>query len=351
MVLTTTARDSQLDLDPWIGQRSASYRYALVNGVTGQPLGPITPLRSGSLSHDTGRTIMRQLSIPLGAADVARINTLTDRLDLSMVFGNGDEYPLGRYMFTDDTRIKFTSGRLGSPQLTDEMFIVDQEIEAGYSANGKNCTSALQEVFAGFSFDLTLEASPYSSVSSWGVGTMRGQIIQSLALEGDYFNPWFGNDRTIHAIRAFDPASVVPRFDFDSGKKVLREGITEQDDILAAPNRFIVISNAGTDPLNPVVGRADVPITAPHSIPNRGFVQSKTVDLQIGSPAQAQAVAENLALRNTVFERVQLQTAADPRHDSWDVVRWVGEQWLEIGWSIDLSPGGLQTHILRKAYS
>lgn len=349
--LTTLAHDPLLDLDPWVGQRQCTFRFALVNGVTGAPLGDIHPVRNASLSHDTSRTIKRQLSLTLGVVDTAAVNALTDRVDVFMVFPGGAEYPLGRFMFTDISRETFTSGKLSSAILNDEMFLVDQEINEGINGRGQNVATLVTTTSAGLGVTLQIAPTPYTSAESWTVGASRGQILEALSVSGDYFSPWFGNDKDLHFIRAFDPATQIPQFDFDAGNQVLRQGIIESDDLLLAPNRFVVVSNAADDTSSAVVGTADIAISAPHSIQNRGFVIQKTADLQLVDGAQAQAVAQNLAIRQTVFERVSLVTVPDPRHDSYDVVRWQGELWLELGWSMSLVEGGTMAHVLRKSYS
>src|SRR4030095_15156076 len=116
-------------------------------------------------------------------------------------------------------------------------------------------------------------------------------------------------------IRAFDPADEIADFDWDARQVVVRGNILETDDLLTAPNRFIVISNASDDSSAAVFGSFDVPDSAPHYLPNRGFVIAQVEDLQITDKAQAAAVARNLAIRQTVFERVSVTTAPDPRHD------------------------------------
>ena len=353
--LTKLPPDPHHVLDPWVGQRSATFRFELVNGVTGELLGEIHPLRTASLTHDTTRTIKRSLNLELGAVDTAAINTVTDRVDVYMVFHQEEphEHPMGRYMFVDSARQVFTSGKLANVALTDEMFMVDQELSAGVSGVGSPVTSVITKVLANTDqpVSYTLEASPYASVEAWPAGTSRGRVLESLALSGDYFGPWFGNDKKMHFIRSFDPAKQLPDFDFDAGAQVNRYSITETDDLLSAPNRFIVISNAATDSSIPAVGVADVVTTAPHSIANRGFVIAQTLDLQVTDGAQAQAVANNVMLRQTIFERVSLSTAPDPRHDSYNVIRWQGKLWLELGWTMTMVEGGEMSHILRRAYT
>ena len=339
-----------LDLVDGVGQRSVTFRFDLLNGVTGEHLGELTPLRAAALSHDTSRTIKRQLRLPLGVADAAEVNPINNRVDVTMIMGDASEWPLGRYVFTDYTRQEFSSGQLVNAALTDEMITVDQQITTGLGrGQGTPVVLVIQEALASFNFTMNIESSPYASVQSWGPGAARGQILENLALVGDYFSPWFGNDRQFHFIRAFDPAQAVPDFNFDTGNQVFQQGIVNSDDTLIAPNQFVVVSNGFTGSDMPTVGIANVPDSAPHSIANRGFVVSEVVNLQVQTGAQA--VAQNLAYRQEVAERVSLLTAIDPRHDSYDVILWQNEKWLETAWSMQLVAGGAMTHNLRKTYS
>ncbi len=349
--LTNFPHDPLLDLEPWVGQRQATFRFELFNGVTGEELGEVHPLRNASLTHDTTRVIKRQLSLDFGTVDTAVINTLTDRVRVLMTFPNGSEYPMGVYMFTDASRQKFTSGSLGNMALNDEMFLVDQEIEQGINGVGINVTSVIARVLRGLPISFTAEATTFQSAEAWGMGTHRGQILESLSVSGDYFSPWFGNDGDLHFIRSFDPSSRIPDFDFDTHGRVIREPIIMTDDLLTAPNRIIVISNTATESDVPAVGVFDVPHTAPHSVAQRGFVIAKVFDLQIQGSTQAQAVAEGIGQRLTIFERVTLTTPPDPRHDSYNVIRWDGSLWLELAWSMSLLEGGTMSHLLRKAYT
>jgi hypothetical protein len=350
-MLTTIPQNDTFDLQPWVGQRSSSFRFNLINGLTGENRGTITPIRTASLTHNTTATIKRRLSISLGKVDTADIQPLTDRVDVEMILGDGSVWPLGRYMFTDQSNQVFTSGLLSNVVLNDEMFLVDQDIIVGYDATGKTTETAYREILAGLPITLRIEdAGGFTMSQSWGVGSSRGSMLNALAVSGDYFSPWFGNDTFMHLRRTFNPADEVPQFDWDSGNQVMREGIVETSNVLTAPNRFVVISNTGAQ-LAPVVGVATVPVTAPNSFANRGFYITDTQTLQLSDPSQAAAVARGLANRQTVFETVTVNTAADPRHDSYDVIFWRGSFWLELGWTMQMAPGGMMSHTLRKAYA
>lgn len=343
-----------LDLAPYVGQRSATFRFQLVDGPTGENLGEIHPLRStpATLSHDTTRTIKRDLSLSLGVADSARINVIRDRVVVSMILG-GVEYPLGRFLFADDTGNKKSSGTLRTEKLIDEMFVIDQKMERGFTALG-TVDQSIRTLLADVpNLVLSMEASGLESTGSWAAGTSRAKVLEDLCTQGGFFSPWFNNAGVLRIIRSFDPASRLPTFDFDAGNSVIRDSIAETSDLLDAPNKFVVISNAstGSNATVAAVGTYTVPNSAPHSIANRGFVIPDVRDIQLTSTNQAQIAAKTIGITNTLFERTQLSTAPDPRHDAYDVIQWDGQKWLELAWTMTLLEGSPMQHVLRKTYS
>ena len=342
--------ETKLDLEEWVGQRVATYRFDLVDGVTGEQLGRIHPIREGAtLTHDTTRTTKRELRLTLGVADTAAVNPLTDRIVPSMLLA-GQQYPLGRYQFTDETDAVSTGGNRGALTLLDEMFLVDQQISAGFGPTG-SVQDAVLTLLAGLPLpNVLVDASPHSALGAWSPGTTRGQILGAYSTQGDYMTPWLDNTGAFRMIRTVDPDTAVPSIDFDRGRRVIADSISETSDLLTAPNRFIVTSNSGDAFAAPVFGVYDVPPSAPYSIAQRGFVIPQTATMQVASAGQATAAARNLGIRQSVFRRTQLATSPDPRHDSYDVVRWQGVNWLELGWSMTLQEGAPMTHVLRRSF-
>lgn len=348
--LLTDPTAPELDLDSRLGQVVASYRFALIDSVSGLHLGDIHPIRTAALRHDTSQTIKRELSLSLGKSDTAAINALTDRVSVLMSFPTLGEFPLGTYMFVDDPRRLSTGGRTSQPRLMDEMFLVDQEITAGISGVGNGVIAVIQDVLAGQPITYRTEATPYISADSWAAGAQRGAMLETLSVSGDYWSPWFDNLGVLRFRRTFNPASSVVDIDLDVGARVIRDSIVETSELLTAPNTFVVISNSATDPSAPVVGTATVPVNAPNSVPNRGFAITSVVNLQLSDTGQATAVARGLVERQSIFEQVTLSTAPDPRHDSYNVIRWQGSNWLELRWSMVLREGEPMTHTMRKSY-
>lgn len=362
--LTTAPPVNFLDFSNALSQRSATFSFTLVEAASNGFKQTLTPYADTvpQLSHDTTRTVKRQLNVALGPADVGKVDTIRDRVLVSMVLPDGSVYPLGRYMFTDNTRALYTSGTLGALTLTDEMFLLDQPLSTAFPsqaqliANGSSTTSVsslIRQLIAGYpGLDIVIEATNLNTNTSWAQGTTAGQVLGDLASLGDYFPTWFGNDTILHAVRTFDPATKVPDLDWDAYPHVYADTVTETDDLLSAPNRIIVVSNNLTSDTQhgPVMGSYDVPASAPHSIQNRGFVVPDIRQVQVDSEEQAAAMARSIGIQQTVYQRTTVTTFPDPRHDSYDVVRWQGENWLELAWSMDLIEGGNMTHTMRKTY-
>jgi hypothetical protein len=348
------ARDL-LDLPAFVGQRSMSFRFDLIHGQTGVHRGSLTPLRGStpSLSHDITATIVRRVSgLTLGVADAARVNPLTDRIAISMILGDGAvTYPLGRYLIADTVEVVRSGGSTATLTLYDEMFIVDQELETGFGADGQLVDQAVTRLLNGLPIgEVQVDPSGQRSVSAWSPGTSRAMALRDLSRQGDYFLPWFDHRGVLRLKRAFEPAGQAPTIDLDGSRRVIRGSVTRLSDLLTAPNRWVVVSNDPGSDAAPVVGTYDVPAEAPHSIEQRGFVLPKVVEAQLRSQAQATVYARTLGIQQTIYESVELSTPPDPRHDGYDVVRWDGRLWLETGWTMALAPGGEMRHALRRAY-
>lgn len=366
MTATTLPYDPLLDLAPWIGQRQATFRFLLYDAVSKTVLRELFPYRDAvpTLSHDTSRVIMRQVSgLYFNREDTAAINTVRNRVKIQMVFPGRDPYELGTFLFIDQLRVKSSAGLESTATLVDSMFVVDQQLERTYSAGNfapdgsvvsfRQVDAAIGDVLSGVPVAFTSEPTPYYTIGVWAAGSSRGSVTGDLSVDGDFFAPWFDNTDTMRFIRSFDPATRIPQFDYDANHVINRNSLIFTDDLLNAPNRFVVISNGNVsgDMAVPVVGSYDVPAAAPHSIANRGFTIAKVLDWQVDTVQQANAIAFNLGQRQTVFETVQFTTAPDPRHDSYDVFRLDGENWLEIAWSLPLAEGSDMTHVGRKAYA
>lgn len=372
-----------------IGQRRSAFSFTLIDLDGYREPTPLTPLKGSAptISHDTTRTVKRTLNLALGVADTELFDPVRHRILVAMTVG-GVVYPLGRYMAVDRTRAGSTGGTQASLAFTDEMTQVAVPLERGFSSPqaGNNGASTVGENIAtltrlllgrfrlfdphdawgavgaqtletgGFiPVEIDVEPTPYLSAAAWRAGTTGAQVLEDLSVAGDYWSPWMDNMGTFRMVRTFDPASpsVAALADWDATRAVIRGSVSYTDDLLSASNRFVVISNKGSglNATQAVTGTYDVPAAAPWSIANRGFVIPEIHDLQVDTSAQARVIARGIGRRQQVFERAQVSTPPDPRHDSYDVIVWNGVKWLELAWTLQLTEGAPMVHTLRRAYT
>lgn len=360
--LTAGPPSPVLDPGPWVGQREISYRFDLIDGVSGELLEPVTPLASSppQLSHDPSRTIPRSLSMALGVADTARVDPLRHRVLPVLVDDRGSEWPLGRYMWADRTVMRRQGGAMASPQLVDEMFVVDQELPQGFTAGWQadqvvtdvaGVEATIHALLAGLPIRWRIEPSPGFSVGSWTAGTSRAAVLNDLALDGNYLRPWMSNRGVLRLRRVFDPAAATPDLDWDASSTVFGDSVVTSDDLLTVPSRIVVVGSGGPDSAGPMVGVWTAPSSAPFSAARRGFEVPRVVEMQVASAQQAQLAAETLGFRLSVpAERMELDTAPDPRHDSHQVIRYDGRLWLELAWQLTMTPGGRMHHVLGRVW-
>lgn len=344
-----------LDLPPYAGQHLATFQFTLIDGPTGVHRGSLTPLRTPTptISHDTTATISRRVTgLTLAANDAARLQPLTDRIEIAMALPGRPPYPLGRYVIADTVELTATGTATTKPvTLLDEMLLIDQDLETGFDTGGQLVDQAIRRLLDGLPIRAPLiEATEHTTSTSWPPGTSRGSVLTDLATAGGYLKPWLDHTGRLRLRRAFQPADRAPDIDLDTGPRVLRDSISRSTELLSAPNRFVVVFNDLGPDTTPVIGVYDVPAAAPHSITSRGYVVPQVVDAQVTTARQATVYARTLGIQQTIHEVVELSTPPDPRHDGYDVVRFDGHLWLETGWELPLAPGGPMRHTLRRAY-
>ena len=348
--------------DSQIGQRTCTFRWDLIEAATGRVVRTLTPYRDSvpTIVHDTTRSIKRTVEgLFFSPDDTAAIDTIKHRIRPYMVMPDGTSYGFGEFLFGDNSRNLISSNiRRSAPTMLDTSFIIDQQRATSFpeqqTVQQVAITKQLQNLMQEFpTVAYALEASPYATNNSWSYGTTSLQVALDLATLGDFFSPWIDNNSTFRFIRSFDPAKRVPDIDWDRYDHVLSADIVQTDDLLDAPNRFIVVGNSAdaSQAFGSIVGTYDIPNSAPNSIVNRGFVITNVLQMQLSTPVQAKAMATMIGIQSSVYERYALTTFADPRHDSYNVIRWQGANWLELGWALRCDSVGAMQHLIRKTYS
>lgn len=321
-----------------------------------------------TISNSINRTIKRQMSgLVLPQSDTAAINTLTDRVRPWAVFGDGSQRPCGVFLFGDATMSRQTygsaqfatpgSGLSLSGSLLDQLCTIDQPTAVGTAyPPGTLISTALEEQMERSSA-LEWHIDPSTSRirgTEWftkPAGTSLLEVINGLAQLGGYYTLFFDNEGIGQLIQVPDLSSSEVDFAYGEDSTVYQDTITESDDLLQAPNRYIVLNNSLTD--EPVSGRWDIPATSPNSIANRGFVVGKTIDMQgVESNADAEAAAKAFGQADySTYSWATFDTVINPDHDTFSIVGWRGIKYREQAWSYPCIHDGHHQHELRRVYS
>lgn len=343
-------------LDLRVGQRVESFRFDLVD-TAGNVVGLVQPNRSNAISieNDVTRTIKRTMSnFSLDPDQQAVLTTANARIRPSMLFSTGDERTLGVFLFADASRPRRSWGLELSAQLLDLGYILDQPIgrHVSYPAT-TNVVFAARDLAAEVVVSpiiVTTSGITAGSPLTWAPDATRTTIMTDLLQLAGYLPPYFDNDGNLILRPVPNLTTTTPDIIYEAGGRIIDNSIVESDDLLKAPNRYIVIDTSAT--ASPIVGQFDIPASAPNSIANRGFPVVKVINTQgLQSVAAANAAAQAYAQSDSVaFRYASFNSALDPRHDTYNVVQYLGTNYLETRWSMTLQAGGTMSHEMRQVY-
>lgn len=344
-----------LDLDG-IGQRTEGMRFEL-RDAAGVYLGAVTPQTVVTIDNNTEGVLKRTISNFVLPPNVASdVDLVGDRVWPYWVLSDGTEYQLGIMLFAAAAQQRRSYGLYTTTKLLDQGLILGQPtpFSIGF-AEGTSITDAISSVFemAGF-YSPSIDASSVviSAPIGWPAGAQStfAKILSELCGIAGLSDWYFSNTGVPKTVALPDLATAVATLRYESGGRIIAGSPIEENDLLSAPNRYVAIDTAATDV--PVLGAFDLPDTAPNSIANRGFVMTKIIEAPgVGSNDAAALYAENYAQTDPrTHQVVSFSSSPDPRHDTFDVIQYLGANYQELSWSLTGAPGGPHHHKVKRVY-
>lgn len=338
-----------------VAERAIAYRFDLLDRDE-ILIGELHPDRDNTptITHDTSRLIQRDMSnLNLTPVERLGVNTASDRVRPNLLLEDGSEFPLGVFLFADPTRTRHSYGLPLAATLLDKGIILDQPSEHSFSVPGnRDIRIEIQTLLAMFAISSTIEntGGRTGTAMTWPPNTTWARILSDLCLVGGYFPPFFDHVGVCRVTAKIDPGNVDPVVVYSAGANIYAVAPpVENDDLLRAPNRFVMVGTDATQ--TEVFGVYDLPAGAPNSFAARGFRITEVVTQQgLASPTAAALAARVYAESRSIFDYVTFSGPPDPRHDSNTVVEYLGQRWLELSWSLTLAPVGPHSHTLRKVY-
>jgi len=324
------------------------------------------PTLTNNINSDVKRTLSGLVLPPSVTAD---IDTLANRVRPWMVMQDGTEYPLGVFVFADASRARTTAydattgvpatvapdGLFTTGTLADLLATLNQGSRGiNFYGPGTLVTDALeQQLLAGNITDYVIEPSD-AQIAQWTVwapNTKRSTVINDLCKLGGYYSLYFDNMGTAQAKQVPALEGAEAQFVWEPGANVLADSIVESDDLLKAPNTYVVVNTAHTE--SPIWGQWLVPASAPHSYANRGFWVVAEYDIQgVNSNGRAKVAAKAIGQADFASYRwVNLETAIDPTYDTFNIVEYRGDKYRTQSWEFQLSATATMKHEARRIWA
>lgn len=343
-------------LDVRVGQRFDRFRWEVLDRNLVK-IGELTPAADSrpTITGSIERPIMRTLSnVEIDATDLREINVLTHRLRPVLELDSGDRFPLGVYLFGDtDTNLLADGREFKRMSLPDQGWILDQPMHRTVAMRKGQ---GVQDLFVQLAGEVgitnvrldTMVVEVAEPVVFPAGRTSRLEILRTLAQLQGCLAPYFDADGVLTCRQAPDPDSAQPDLVFELDQ-MFADSYILTDDTWRAPNRYLVIGDGNDEP---VVGFYDIPPSAPHSIPNRGYVVTETIDMPgIESADMARAAARAAYVSDSrTWQLVSFTTALDPRLDLFGLFQIDSDLYLETEFRFELTSGGGHQHVGSKLW-
>lgn len=299
----------------------------------------------GSLTWDGRARIQRVVrGVQFDASDWEAINPFRDRLKLLWVENSGDTTPLGVFHVAQLPKKYIDKDFSGNPEpyLVDGGFFLDQPSVQGFSGRlGERLSDVMARICdqAGVTSRVISPCGEFCGEPIMApAGTSYARSLAGVARLANFLPPHFDRNGVLTLTQP--PSLSSPPVAAYGPEDVVRESRVADDNLLDAPNVFVVIGSGASE--SEIVAEVEVPVSAPHSIANRGGRRVVAVRSEQGidSYAQALRIASQMALVQVAdFETVSFQTFPNPLHDCYGVVELHGTNYRETSWTLPLSAG------------
>lgn len=340
-----------------IGQRASGFRFDVLDHALNkiEELEQVEQQSPPSVSMDTTSTTMRRLSnLRLSPGVGADFEPRRKLIRPVMILENGEERPLGVFVFVDGRRVRDRYGVSYTGTLLDRSFIVDQQLKQTYGLDtGAVIAPAIEDLLSAvgiYNARVDATGAVIGDPIVWPSGRSRLQAVNELAALNGCYPLHFGHDGRPLVIAVPDLNTVEPAVTYADGLNIMDVGIDETDNLLSAPNVWVCEDTGATT--GPIRGEYALSPAAPNSAHNTGIeIPVCFTDQGLTSSLQAEQRARvRAAVESQTDLIVSFSGAPDPRHGTFDVVDFRGVRYQETSWSMTLQEGEAMRHTLRRSF-
>lgn len=337
-----------------VSGRSEKFRFDLLDRDN-TVIGALHPTKVGTISNQTGGGIKRSLdNFELLPEDQAEVNTLRYRVRPWHVLGSGDEYPLGIFRWADESLVRFSYGLHSKGTLVDLGSLMDQPLQkfTGFYAGTRvvDCVATLAAAAGITDTAIASDGTTLGTDLYWPPGDQMsyGQVASELLALAPLYD-WYLSNTGQFTVRAQENVSTAEAtLIYNSNTRIVYGSMIESNNIIGAYNRYIALDNSATQGV--VLAVYDIPDVAENSYANTGVYVPKFIQMPgVGDTYTAYLAAKSAYEQDrTTFKTVDFDSTVDSRHDTFDVVEYLEENYLEVGWRMPLEVGASMSHQIRK---
>lgn len=342
--------------------RKVRYEYiALDNQDT--PIGELE-IEDAHISFDSTAEVMRTMSGKVKKSDLLNLDTIDYRVIpwMCLMMPNGKEakWPLGKFIIypsmesqNDRNMIAISGFDLG------KIACDDKSVSRIYVDNSTEYTTALAAILNAIYIrtDITTSEAVKAFEQEWEIGTSKMQIINDL-LKGINYNPLFFDEQGVAMCTPF-VSGFLRTIDFvyyAAEQSVIFDGIKFASDKYDIPNKWVRYTENPELPYL-ISSYTNDNASSPYSTVNRGRT---IVDAAPVEDVASQTVLDDYTLRVALesmqsTERLEFSTLNMPGHGFKECLFVkipaydIDGKYVEIGWEMDLTPGGQMSHICERA--
>ena len=341
--------------------RNVYYEY-IVADTSGTLKGTLS-IEDGQISYDSKNEVMRTFSGTARASSVMNLGCTDFYIMpwMCLVYKNDViKWPLGRFLVnpSEDYQghakyVNIVGYDLGKIALD------DKSDNRTFAAAGSIYTSIAGQILGSMYTNVNIVTSEKTSQAplEWEIGTEKLTIVNDL-MKSISYNPLYFDEYGVGQLTPY----VVPedreieRIYQDGQMSIIVDGLNVESSKFEVPNKFIrYVENPDAPYLISTYVNDDE--DSPYSTVNRGrtIVDADSVD-DIASQSDLDAYVRKVAIEKTqAVETIEFSTLNMPGHgfqnclllkvDYYDI----NSKYIEVGWEMDLSRGGLMTHRCEKA--
>lgn len=339
--------------------RDFSLRYDILRGKI--KYAEAEAVGAAAVSMDARRKIKQVFTGDLILPE--QMERLTDRLRPVLIL-DGTEYPLGQFILTTAKQVREGGRCFCRCEGYDLCFLAQRTRleERLFLQSGERYTDWIQALLqqCGILSAIVEDSDETFSTDreDWEIGTPVLDVINSLLDEISYRSLWFDAQGNARIGPLLEPSVENIQHRYGPGREssyaLVKEAYEREDDLFDVCNVFMVqCENPELGEMMQAVSVNDDPASA-FSVSRQGRIMAPPIRLDnIASQAALQRYADRLRWQSMMAaETTVIDTALNPVHQCGDIVALEGDLvpgvYEETGWAMELAPGGMMEHTLRR---